>query len=174
MRGDASVVGEVINFRAMIYGPVNEQGVVCLFATMAEDLNLRVEEIRSGYPDCIARRFTGRGYERVRIEFEYASRAFLMHGHDPSQCDIVVCWVDDWPGCPLEVIELSRLVEAEPGRVAPGAWREVSPTVERDALVLLSRLGSRVLALEDRPTLIEHVDAAGLAGEPSARIAALV
>ena len=43
------------------------------------------------------------------IEFEYESRNFLRHLHDPSQCDIIVCWKHNWPECPLEVIELSKI-----------------------------------------------------------------
>jgi len=33
-------------------------------------------------------------------------------GHDPKKCDIIVCWVHNWPECPewIEVIELSRVV----------------------------------------------------------------
>ena len=29
--------------------------------------------------------------ERVRIEFEYQSKSFIDHGHDATQCDIIVC-----------------------------------------------------------------------------------
>jgi hypothetical protein len=49
----------------------------------------------------------------VRIEFEYASRNFLEHQHDPKGCDIIVCWVHNWPECPewIEVIELSKIVK---------------------------------------------------------------
>ena len=32
-----------------------------------------IEEIKPGFPDCIGRRFNGKGWERVRIEFEYFS-----------------------------------------------------------------------------------------------------
>jgi hypothetical protein len=44
----------------------------------------------------------------VRIEFEYRSRNFLTHKHDARQCDLIVCWEDDWPDSPLEVLELKR------------------------------------------------------------------
>jgi hypothetical protein len=45
----------------------------------------------------------------VKIEFEKESRNFLRHGHLPSGCDLIVCWVHNWPECPVEVIELSTL-----------------------------------------------------------------
>lgn len=58
---DKSVVGDPINFRELVYAPLNEQGVVFLFGKVAGDLNMYVEEIKPGFPDCIPRRFTGKG-----------------------------------------------------------------------------------------------------------------
>jgi hypothetical protein len=46
----------------------------------------------------------------VKIEFEYESRNFLRHMHDPNGCDLIVCWEHNWPECPLEVIELKKAV----------------------------------------------------------------
>lgn len=114
MTSQSSIVGDLINFRGLVYSPINEQGVVFLFGKVAEDLNMYVEEIKTGFPDCIGRRFTGRGWERVAIEFEFKSRNFLAHGHDPQQCDIIICWEHDWGGAPLEVIELREVVEQLP------------------------------------------------------------
>ena len=50
------------------------------------------------------------GWRRVRIEFEYQSRNFQRHNHDPAGCDLIVCWEDNWPEAPLEVIELKSRV----------------------------------------------------------------
>jgi hypothetical protein len=61
MAKERSVVGDLINFRGLVYSPINEQGVVYLFSKVAEDLNMYVEEVRTAYPDCIARRFNGKG-----------------------------------------------------------------------------------------------------------------
>lgn len=111
---ERSLVGDLINFRGLVYSPLNENGVVFLFGKVAGDLNMYVEEIKPGFPDCIARRFTGKGWERLRVEFEYRSRNFKSHAHDPSACDMVVCWEHDWADCPLEVIELKdRIKEME-------------------------------------------------------------
>jgi len=49
---DRKIVGSPLNFRGLVYGPINEQGVVYLFGLIAEDLNIRVESIQQGYPDC--------------------------------------------------------------------------------------------------------------------------
>ena len=106
-----SIVGKLINFRGLVYSPINEQGVVFLFGRVLDDLNMYIEEVRTAYPDCVARRYTGRGWERVYIEFEYQSSNFLAHKHDPEKCNIVVCWEHDWKECPVEVIELQSVIK---------------------------------------------------------------
>lgn len=113
---DKSVVGDLINFRGLVYSPLNENGVVFLFGRVADDLHMYIEEIKPGFPDCVARRFTGKGWERVLIEFEYASSNFKTHGHDPNGCDIVICWEHDWKDCPLEVIELKTEIASMENR----------------------------------------------------------
>lgn len=110
---DDSIVGDLINFRGLVYAPLNENGVVFLFGKIMEDLNMYIEEIKPGFPDCIARRFTGKGWKRIRIEFEFMSKNFKSHGHDPNECDMIVCWEHDWKNCPdnLEVIELKDIIK---------------------------------------------------------------
>ncbi|MBI5397767.1 MAG: hypothetical protein HZA91_20910 [Verrucomicrobia bacterium] len=105
-----SVVGDLIDFRGLVYSPVNENGVIFLFGKVAHDLNMYIEEIKPGFPDCTARRFTGKGWERVDIEFEYQSLNFKAHGHDAKDCSIIVCWEHNWPGCPVEVIALRDII----------------------------------------------------------------
>lgn len=116
MPKEHSIVGDLINFRGLVYAPLNENGVVFLFGRVADDLHMYIEEIKPGFPDCVARRFTGKGWERVLIEFEYSSSNFRQHKHDPNDCDIVVCWEHDWLDCPLEVIELRTEIASMPPR----------------------------------------------------------
>ena len=111
-----SVVGDLINFRGLVYSPMNENGVIFLFGKVIEDLNMYIEEIKPGFPDCVGRRFTGRGWEKVLIEFEYKSSHFRDHGHNPKECDLVVCWEHDWPQCPIEVIELRDVIKTLPSK----------------------------------------------------------
>lgn len=115
-----SIVGSLINFRGMVYSPINEQGVVLLFGKVLKDLNMYVEEIKTGYPDCVARRRTGKGWERIYIEFEFASHGFKSHLEDyknGKNCDLVVCWINDWKECPVPVLELKeeiKVMQPEP------------------------------------------------------------
>lgn len=124
---EKSVVGDLINFRGLVYAPLNENGVIFLFGKVADDLNMYIEEIKPGFPDCIGRRFVGKGWERVSIEFEFESINFKAHSHDAKQCDLIVCWEHNWPECPIEVIELkSEIKVLENPPIA-------KPTESRDA-----------------------------------------
>lgn len=103
--------GEVINFRGSLHAPTSEQGVVLLFGAVAADLGFLVETIDRAFPDCEAKRRGGSGWKRLRIELELTSRNFALHGHDETQCDLIVCWEHDWPECPLPVLELKKEIE---------------------------------------------------------------
>jgi hypothetical protein len=106
--------GPPIDFRGLRHAPINEQGVVFLFGMVSYELGFIVEAIHATYPDCEAKRCVDRRrnrWQRVRIEFEYESSNFKDHGHDPAGCDVIVCWEHDWPECPLEVVDLRRVID---------------------------------------------------------------
>jgi hypothetical protein len=106
--------GPFLNFRGLQHAPINEQGVVFLFGMVAFDLGYVVEGVGTGFPDCEAKRCVSKAgdvWERVRIEFEFKSRNFLAHGHDPAACDVIVYWEDNWPDAPVEVLELRSAIE---------------------------------------------------------------
>ena len=104
--------GALLNFRGLQHEPINEQGVVYLFGMISSELGLIVEGIQSAYPDCQAKRCVNDNrWQRVRIEFEFASSKFREHGHDPAGCDLIVCWEHDWQECPVEVVELRSVIE---------------------------------------------------------------
>jgi hypothetical protein len=113
IRKDRPVMGAPFSRLPMTNAPVNEMGVVLLFGMMAERLGFQVEWVQGRfYPDCQAKREVLPGkWQHVRIEFEYESKNFLLHGHDPKRCDVIVCWRHNWKACPeqIEVIELSRI-----------------------------------------------------------------
>lgn len=106
--------GGFINFRGMQHTPLNELGVVFLFGMMAKELGFIVESINKNFPDCEAKKEkvgkSGKYYEKVSIEFEYQSGNFLKHKHDTCRCNLIVCWKNNWPDCPIEVIELKEII----------------------------------------------------------------
>ncbi|HLD15394.1 MAG TPA: DUF5655 domain-containing protein [Candidatus Nanoarchaeia archaeon] len=111
MAKEESMVGSLINFRGLVYSPINEQGVVFLFGRLLEDLNMYIEEVKQGYPDCVARRYTGKGWKRVYIEFEYVSSNFIQHKHDPKDCDIIICWENDLNNEQKKILEGIEIIE---------------------------------------------------------------
>lgn len=109
--------GSPLNFRGLQYAPIGEQEVIFLFAMIFKEIGFVIESIRAEYPDCEAKRRidkTKDRWERVRIEFEFKSSNFKKQGHDPEQCDLIVCWVHDWKKCPIEVVELKSEIKKLP------------------------------------------------------------
>jgi len=106
-----SIVGDPINFGGLIYGPLNENGVIFLFSKIHDRLGINIESIQATYPDAKGRRKNSKGWEDIWIEFEYKSSQFKNHKHDPKECDIIVCWEHDWKECPIEVIELKSVIK---------------------------------------------------------------
>ena len=91
----------------LAHGPINEAGVIYLFGMLAGQLGFVVTRIQTEFPDCEAMRQVDQDqWQRVRIEFEFESRNFLKHLHRAEDCDLIVCWIHNWPECPLEVVEL--------------------------------------------------------------------
>jgi hypothetical protein len=108
---DRQISGDPLFFEGISHAPVNETGVVLLFGAMAAKLGFMVESVRANFPDCQAKRRIGPdAWLTVRIEFEYESSSFRYHQHPPEGCDMIVCWVHNWPDCPdrLKVIALSE------------------------------------------------------------------
>jgi hypothetical protein len=113
LRKDRPVMGEPFDRSPMTNAPVNELGVMVLFGMVAVGLGLQVESVQGKFPDCVAKREVAPGkWQYLRIEFEYESKNFKLHGHDPKGCDMIVCWRHNWKECPaeIEVVELCRLV----------------------------------------------------------------
>lgn len=92
----------------LTFAPTNEAGVLAAFACYARELGFTILRLQAGFPDCEALREVGANKgQRVLIELEYESRNFVDHMHPMTGCDLIVCWINNWPDCPLEVIELS-------------------------------------------------------------------
>ena len=111
-RKDRPIYGNPLAMPEMVHEPVNESGVVFAFGMLARQLGFAVHRIQREFPDCEAVREIARGqWQLVRIEFEFESRNFLLHKHNPKGCDVIVCWVHNWPECPkwLQVVELSKV-----------------------------------------------------------------
>ncbi len=113
-RQSAVSFGEPLPLPELRNAPTSENGVIYLFGVLAGRLGFSVETVRTAFPDCIAKRRVGLDdWQNVRIEFEYQSRSFPIHGHNPEGCDLIVCWTHNWPDCPkdMEVISLEQEIK---------------------------------------------------------------
>lgn len=103
--------GGILGVRGIVYEPINEQGVILLFAALCHELDFMIEGIRSAFPDALLRRKNSKGtWNSCRAEFEFRSSSFKLHKHNPHQCDLIICWDHDWKDCPLEVVCLKEKV----------------------------------------------------------------
>lgn len=121
-----------------------------------------VELIRTGYPDCIAKRFIGKDrWEEIKIEFEFKSSDFVKHKHHIDDADMIVCWEHDWEGCPksIEVLELkNELAKLEnisvevPEKIARSSEYEIDEYLKRgtnESVKLFRELDKRILKIDD-------------------------
>lgn len=108
---DRPIYGLPILQGSLTFAPTNEAGVLAAFACHARELGFTILRLQAAFPDCEALREVGPNKgQRVLIELEYESRNFLEHLHPVKGCDLIVCWIHNWPECPLEVIELSKVL----------------------------------------------------------------
>jgi hypothetical protein len=108
---DRPLYGASLAAAPLAHGPTNEAGVLYVFGMVAARLGFVVQRIQTEFPDCEAmRRVREDSWQRVRIEFEFESRNFLKHLHRAEDCDLIVCWSHNWPDCPLEVVELRKVM----------------------------------------------------------------
>ena len=113
---DRAVYGDPLLVPGMAHAPTNEAGVMFAFGVMAGRLGFAVKRWQVAFPDCVAVREMAKGqWQDQNVEVEFESKNFLRHGHDPKKCDVIVCWVHNWPECPewIEVVELRK----EMGRI---------------------------------------------------------
>lgn len=104
------------NAGALGHIPMTEAGVLVAFGMIAAKLGLVVLRVQTEFPDCevLCEMEPGR-WQRLRVEFEFESRNFLRHGHDPNGCDMIVCWTHNWAECPenIEVVELRKMFKKQ-------------------------------------------------------------
>lgn len=104
--------GGILGVRGIVYEPINEQGVILLFAALCHDLGFMIEGIRSAFPDALLRRKNSKGtWTSCQAEFEFKSSNFKLHKHNPKQCDLIICWEDDLKDCQVEVMSLKEKIQ---------------------------------------------------------------
>lgn len=111
-----------------MFKPENELGVIIVFAQSAQEAGFEILRISIEFPDATIKR----GDMVYQVEFEYQSASFRKHGHDPRECDLVICWEHDGDCGGLPVLALSDqnwasqpiiLASQEAKEIAYWRWR---------------------------------------------------
>lgn len=82
--------------------PRNEVQVRELFTHRLPEFGYQLVASHTDFPDWLLLNNDG---EYVYCEVEHRSSSFLLHGHDPTRCDLLACWEHDWPACPFPALE---------------------------------------------------------------------
>ncbi len=116
------------------FTPSNEMGVIALFWTRASEAGWEPVSLGTAYPDAVLRK-----EDQVwRVEFEFRSHNFSDHEHDVRECDLIICWEDNWRQCPLPVLELRNpqwaqtvLQRVDPKDLQTAYWKMRAYRAER-------------------------------------------
>jgi hypothetical protein len=83
---DRPLLGPPLHEGSMTHAPVNEMGVIILFAMWAERLGFVIEFAQTKFPDCKAKMEVEPGrWQDVDVEFEWESMNFKFHRHDAKK-----------------------------------------------------------------------------------------
>jgi len=99
-----------------LYEPGSESEVCILFGLLipyiGKELGANSEyyiEEWTEKPTDLVLRVDGK---QLKVEFELYSNNFRTQGHDPKECDLIVCWRKDWnPPGNVKVLELSKIIK---------------------------------------------------------------
>lgn len=90
--------------------PKNEAETISLFQLIEQRIGWRIVHLQRKYPDAVIENDSG---DKLICEFEYQSRNFQCHNHDPERCDLIICWEDNWPDSPIPVQALKDCANGE-------------------------------------------------------------
>jgi len=92
--------------------PENEAETIALFRMVQKLLGWELLYLQShAFPDAVVRNPQGK---LLRAEFEHKARNFLAHAHNPANCDLIICWENNWADCPLPVLALAEYLSVAP------------------------------------------------------------
>lgn len=118
-----------------MFTPTNEQGTIAVFMTHADAAGWKIIEIGTRFPDAKMKH----NGEIWRVEFEFTSSNFVLHGHNYDECDIIICWVNNLESCPIPILVLSdpnwttqRKTKGVPLTAGEAYWMDRAIRAERE------------------------------------------
>jgi hypothetical protein len=131
----SSFVGDVLDFRGIMFAPVMPEGVKDLLLTLLPDLQMRDVTYWPDGTGSVQRR-VGEAWQRLQVAFAVHSQEVKGHVAATGPIDLVICYVDDWGDCPVEVLPLKprTTTEALSRPEASSVLQTSLPEPERDML----------------------------------------
>jgi len=90
--------------------PRNEAETIALYKLCQHRLGWRITHLQIAFPDAIIENEQGK---QLVAEFEFESKNFQAHGHDPDGCDIIIAYKDSWENPPVPVWALGKYTQEE-------------------------------------------------------------
>lgn len=90
--------------------PANESETIMLYKLVQRRLGWHIARLQTAFPDAVIENRNG---IKLVVEFEYQARNFEWHGHNPGECDLIICWCNDWLNAPLPVWALEDCAKEE-------------------------------------------------------------
>jgi len=140
-----------------MFTPENELGVIVVFAQEAHHYGFNIKTISANFPDAIIEK-DGQSY---RAEFEFMASSFDAHGHDHRECDLIICWQNDYDNGVLPILALSEddwmhtdlHLPTDSARAAC-YWKRRALKAERSFQLLKSQT-EKVVAVDNGPFICE-------------------
>lgn len=90
--------------------PRNEAETIELFRLIEQRIGWRIIQLQTAFPDATIENERG---QRLVVEFEFESKNFGAHKHDPSGCDLIIAYWNNWENPPVPVWELRGCAREE-------------------------------------------------------------
>lgn len=90
--------------------PRNEAETIALFKLASARLGWKIASLQIAFPDAI---IENERSQRLVVKFEFDSKNFQAHQHDPTGCDLIIAYKDSWENPPVPVWALEECAEEE-------------------------------------------------------------
>jgi len=102
--------------------PSNEAETIALYKLCQHRLGWKIVHLQTAFPDAIIENEQGK---RLIVEFEFKSRNFQSHKHNPADCDIIIAYKNDWENPPVPVWELRKDTKPELAVLKKILWSRI-------------------------------------------------
>jgi hypothetical protein len=136
------LVGDVLDFRGILFALVTPEEVKDLLLTLLPDLQMRGVTY---WPDGMGsmQRRVGEAWQKLQVVFAVHSQEVKGHIAATGPIDLVICYIDDGVDCPVEVLPLKPRTTTEVS-ARPEASRVLPTSLPEPEAEVLSAIAEPV------------------------------